>query len=112
MKTHIQSMIETEDEPNKRIIDDIKNRLRQGKELITCDLDELQYIQKPIGKSIYRHANEERKKRKNKYISDERIICDLCGKDYRRSNKSFHEKTHYHLTYKLVNDKFKKLILN
>jgi hypothetical protein len=96
----------------KELIDDIKKRLRTGKEIINCDLDELQYIKKPVGKTIYQYAIEEKKERKKKYVSNERITCELCGKEYRRSNKSIHEKTKTHLTYKIVNDKLKHLILN
>jgi hypothetical protein len=96
----------------KEIIDKIKKTLRTGKELINCDTEEIEYIKKPVGKSIYTYAIEEKKQRKKKYVSNERIICELCGKEYRRSNKSFHEKTKTHLTYKIVNDKFKRLILN
>jgi hypothetical protein len=96
----------------KQIIDNIKNKLRQGNDLINCDIDELQYIKKPIGKSIYQAAREQKKQKKNKYISNETITCELCAKKYRRSNKSFHEKTSYHLTYKHVNDKFTQFMLN
>ena len=104
--------IKKEEKDEKEIIDNIKQRLREGKELINCELDELEYIKKPIGKSIYKNATEEKKEKKKKYASAERIICDLCGKVYRRSNKSYHDKTNIHLAYKRVNDKFKQLLLN
>lgn len=97
---------------DKDLIDNIKNKLRIGKELINCEIDEIGYIKKPVGGSIYKTAIENKPKGKRKYISHERILCDLCGKDYRRSNKTQHEKTQYHLTYKNVNDKFKQLLLN
>jgi hypothetical protein len=100
------------DKEKKDIIDNIKSRLRDGKELIQCDVDEIDYIKKPIGNSIYRTATENKKKGKKKYISEERIICELCGKEYRRSNKSHHERTSFHMTYKTVNDKFRHLLLN
>lgn len=113
MNIHIKSMTETDPKvEEKRIISELKSKLREGKEVITCTPDEIAYIKKPIGKSIYKYAVEEKQQRKKKYVSDERVSCDICGKEYRRSNKSIHEKTHYHLTYKLVNDKLKQLILN
>lgn len=97
---------------DKEYIANIKKKLKDGKELINCEVDEIDYLKKPIGKSIYKYATEEKKTRKRKYIADERITCELCGKEYRRSNKSIHEKTKTHLTYKIVNDKLKQLILN
>lgn len=112
---HIKPMTDTEKQ-NKEELDDIKKRLRNGPEIINCDVDELKYIKKPVGKSIYKYAIEEkqqRKLRRNKaYIPGERITCDLCGVEYTRSNKCFHERTKYHITYKIVNDKLKQLILN
>jgi hypothetical protein len=113
MSIHINDVIYIDPKKEeKEVIDNIKQRLRTGKELINCELDELEYIKKPIGNSIYKYATEEKKQRKTKYISNERITCELCGKEYRRSNKSYHDKTKTHLTYKRVNDKFKQLLLN
>lgn len=100
------------DQEKKDMINNIKSKLREGKELINCEVDEIDYIKKPIGNSIYRSAIENKTKGKKKYISTERVVCDLCGKEYRRSNKSHHERTKYHVTYKVVNDRFKQLLLN
>jgi hypothetical protein len=113
MNRHIIGMSEIDPEKEeKEMINNIKNKLREGNDLINCNVDELQYIKKPIGKSIYQTAREEKKQRKKKYVSNEIVTCLLCAKQYRRSNKSFHEKTAYHLTYKLVNDKFTQFMLN
>jgi len=109
MNFHNKTMSEKQ---NKEELDDIKKKLKQGSELINCDIDELQYMKKPIGKSIYKSAIEDKKDRKKKYVKNERITCDLCGVKYTRSNKCFHEKTKVHQTYKNVNDKLKQLILN
>lgn len=97
---------------NKEDLDNIKKRLKKGPELINCDIDELQYIKKPVGKSIYKCAIDEKKERRKKYIKNERVTCDLCGVEYTRSNRCYHERTKYHLTYKIVNDKLKRLMLN
>lgn len=92
------------------LVENIKKILITEKGLINCELSELQYI-KPIEKSIYQITKEEKQQRKKKYVASEKIICDLCGKEYRKSNKSYHDKTSFHLTYKHVNDKFKQLML-
>ena len=116
MSLHINNMINLDlNDEEKKVIDDIKRRLREGREPINSEIDELQYSKKPIGRSIYQCALQEKKNTRSKrgtYKPDDKVICDLCGKQYRRSNRSFHERTKHHLTYKLVNDKFKQLILN
>lgn len=104
--------IETEKE-NKRRIDDIKKRLRDGNEPINCKIDEMSYIRKPVGKAIYTTALEYKQEpKKDRYNRSEKVLCDLCGKYYTRSNKCHHNKTRYHLAYKSINDKFKQLLLN
>jgi hypothetical protein len=113
MNNHIIDMSEIDSKKEEKdIIERIKQKLRTGKELINCDDDEIEYIKKPIGKSVYQQAREEKKQRKRKYVANEKITCELCGKEYRRSNKSFHERTSYHLVYKRVNDKFTQFMLN
>lgn len=42
----------------------------------------------------------------------DRITCNLCKKNYLRSNKSRHENSKYHLAHKQINDKLIKLIFN
>ena len=96
----------------KKLITNIKKKLGDAPDIINCELDELEYIKKPVGKSIYQRASEEKKTRKKKWNGKERLVCDLCGGEFVRSHKSDHEKTKYHITYKIVNDKFKQLMLN
>ena len=119
-KLMTETIKKNEDNENERqFIKNIQNKLKQANEIINYDIDELDYLTKPIGKAIY-EKNEDIKKEKHDrnykakkvWNSHERIKCDLCGIEYRRSNKSYHEKSKNHLVYKKINDKFKQLILN
>jgi hypothetical protein len=112
MNNRDKSMSDKLELEKRNIINDIKNKLKFGKEIINCDSDELNYIGKPIGKSIYKSALDNKKPVKKKYNGSDRVICDLCGNEYRKSNKSIHVKTRIHQTYKQINDKLKNLILN
>ncbi len=118
MSSRVKDIAEIEKrDKDKQFINDIKKRLREAKEPINSEIDELQYITKPIGNVIYKGALEEKtvleekRRRRAKWNPTERVTCDLCGKSYTRSNKSIHERTNYHIAYKTVNDKFKQLIL-
>lgn len=110
--TDIESKLEKD---NKKQIDEIKKRLKQGNEPINCKVDEMSYIKKPIGNAIYTTALENKSEPKIKgerYNRTEKVLCDLCGRYYTRSNKYSHIRTRYHLAYKGVNDKFKQFLLN
>lgn len=99
---------------NSDNIIELKKRLEGGKELVQCDTNELKYVTKPIGKSIYKTAKEikeEPKPKRRKWDSAERIECDLCGREYRRSGRAQHNKTMVHQAYKSINDRLKELML-
>lgn len=113
MSTRIKSTTEIDPKiEEKRVINELKSKLREGKEIINCEPDEIAYIKKPVGKSIYTLAMEAKQIKRKKWDPHEKIICSLCGKEYTRANKAHHVKTKYHITYKIVNDKLTRLILN
>jgi hypothetical protein len=119
-KRMTETIKKNEDADIQRVfIQKIQNRLKQAEEVINYDVDELEYLTKPIGKAIYEKNSDIKNTRHNRnykakkiWDSHERVKCDLCGVEYRRSNKSYHEKSKNHLVYKKINDKFKQLILN
>lgn len=97
---------------NEDLVSKIKKNLKKGKILAEYDVDELDYIRKPIGRSIYKESiNKTKTKTIRKWNGKERIKCDVCGKVFRRSNRNVHVKSKLHQAYLNINNKFKKLLL-
>jgi len=92
-------------------MDDIKksqDKIRSD-DMINYDDSTLRYVQKPVGKALYR--GRPRKSDEDKGKPNDRIKCNLCGKEFTRSNRSHHNNTQVHLLYKKVNEKMSKLVL-
>jgi len=82
-------------------VNDIKKNISSGKQLVQMTVDELNYIQNPVGKALYEKTNEKWK---------DRIKCEICNKTYTRSNKYRHNNTKYHKMYEEMNNKLRKLL--
>ena len=82
----------------------------QSKNIALCDVETLKYAKKPIGKALLRG-------RKKLPIDDkakptDKIVCDVCGKTFVRSNRAWHKRTEIHRTYEKLGDNVKKMLLN
>lgn len=110
---------------SKKEVINIQEKLKKGNNIIDYDINELNYIRKPIGKAIYNKACEDKKeldktiqqdeiklKKTKKWDPNEKVICELCGNRYTKSNKAVHETTKIHIAYKNINDKFRLLLLS
>lgn len=93
-------------------IKDIQKSLKEQKGLALYDIDELKYVQKPIGKALYTKKKIGRPKKDNPSQWSDKIKCDVCGNEFIRSNRSNHNKTKQHQLYLKMNDKIKKLLVD
>lgn len=90
------------------IIKRLQSKIKNDKGLIHYDRKEIDYVQKPIGKSIY--VTEKDKKSKTNWFDI--IKCDVCQKEFMRSNRSHHNNTQYHKIYANINGKIKTLLID
>lgn len=89
-----------------------KSVIEEEKELVLFNHEELKEVQKPIGKAIYKAKVGRPRKMKDKALPSDRVKCKYCGKVYRRSNKSAHDKTQIHKIYVKMNNNMKKLLID
>jgi hypothetical protein len=107
---------------------EIQNKIKENKSLALYDFDELEYLEIPIGKALYKHQKNDtieeqdeitkiprgRPRKNPDKLADpnDKIICDICGKTYTRSNKTAHVRTQRHKIYTSVNEKLRKLLID
>ncbi|HTO16891.1 MAG TPA: hypothetical protein VLZ83_14075 [Edaphocola sp.] len=95
------------------IIMEVKNKLKEGNSIPLMSEEELKYTQKPIGKAIYKRAIGRPKKPDNeKARPGDRVICEICGGNFKRSHRSAHNKTKIHKVYEDMNKKLVNLLIN
>lgn len=100
-------------EEEQKRIRNIQERLKEGKALTSYSNEELKYLQKPIGKGIYKSTiGRPRKKEEEKCKPNDRIVCDICNGEFIRSHRWDHNKTKIHQAYLKMNNKIKKLLLD
>jgi hypothetical protein len=93
-------------------IEEYQNQLRDGNSLCIYDNDVLKYVQRPIGKEIYKNAIERNiKKEKIRAKPNDRIECKICGKMSSRANMSAHNKTEKCMIYSKINIKLRNLLI-
>lgn len=96
----------------------IQDELKDGKKLIFYKNETLKYLDKPLGKAIYKDAisrpkiGRPRKKEEDKAHHSDIIKCEVCGNEFRRSHRSMHNQTKVHQAFKKVNQKMMKFFLN
>lgn len=90
-------------------IEDIQTNLKDQKGLSQYNVEELKYVQKPLGKALYKHVG--RPKSENKAHWNDKIICKICGGKFTRSARTGHDKTKVHQIYAKMNDKMRKLLI-
>jgi hypothetical protein len=105
-------------------IEKIKTNLKKGIPLTMYEPDTLKYINKPIGKAIYKKyeniknpeykPNKPGRPRKNveeKAKPKDIVKCIICPGQYTRSNVSSHNKTKVHLIYLNMHEKLRKTLM-
>lgn len=94
----------------------IQQSLKKGNSIPLLSKEELKYIQTPVGKAIYenttRSVGRPRMDDDKKCKPSDRIICEICGKKFVRSNRTGHNKTEYHNAFKNMNDKLRIILLD
>jgi hypothetical protein len=119
-------------------IQSIQRKIKKGKSLPLYEVEELQYMQKPIGKALYKHYLGEptelttdkriikdkseiiipvkksvgRPKSENPTHWSDRIKCKICNKIFIRSARSKHSKTEVHQAYAKMNEKMMQFMIN
>lgn len=96
-------------------IKDIQKKLRQNKNFAKYTIDELKYVQKPIGRALYKIEDIPkcgRPRVSEKKSPSDRIICNICSKEFTRSGRTKHNRTQYHQAFEEMNSKLRKLLID
>lgn len=89
----------------------VRKKLKKQKGLGLYEPEEIKYLEKPIGKAVFIGPKEEPIK-KQKSTPFDRVICDICGTEFTRGNRSKHNKTRHHRDFLVFNDKIRKIMLD
>ena len=95
--------------------DQIKKSQKQINEeeyIINYNDDTLKYVQKPIGKALYKGKGRPPMIEDEKAKPSDKIQCKLCNNLFVRSNRSHHNKTQKHKLYEKINTKLAKLVID
>lgn len=97
-----------------------QHKLKADKCVAEYEIDDLDYLRKPLGKANYAYPKENLnedvsecpEKTKNVKSSrwNDKIVCDVCNKTYNRSGVTSHRGTKMHQAYLNVNKKLVGLI--
>ncbi len=91
----------------------IQNKIEKDKSIVNYNTDELQYLKKPIGKTLYLSSEIRPQliEKKDKYFNDI-LLCNVCKKKYRRSYSGKHKKTKYHQLCEKISKNMINFIFN
>ena len=87
----------------------LKQHLNDDKNIVDYNREQLEYLQKPIGKAIYK--SEDITDADTKAHWSDRIKCNVCGKEFTRSSRTKHNKTQHHRTYEQLNRKLVEFLV-
>ena len=87
----------------------IQNKLKVDKCVAKYEVEDLDYLRKPIGKANFKEPVEVVKPTKKPTWND-RVKCDVCNKEYNRSAGTSHRGTKLHQAYLNKNKKLVGLI--
>jgi hypothetical protein len=93
-------------------INQAKKQIQEEEYMLNYDNDTLNYSLKPIGKALSRGRGRPPMPEEEKAKPSDRIICELCHKEFIRSNRSSHNKSERHKLYAKVNQKLMKVMLD
>ena len=90
----------------------IQKKIKTCKNLIDYDVDELDYVMKPVGNALYKGRGRPRKDDSDKAYPNDRVKCEVCSKYFTRSGRSSHNRTQYHQLHAKMNKKLRELLIN
>lgn len=86
------------------------------KPILQLTKDEFQYTQTPIGGPTYKHNLKKRGRptveTNQKKKPNDRIKCEICGKEYFRSGSTKHKRTEFHQAHVKINKKLLDLLID
>ncbi len=89
----------------------MQDNLLKGEPLGNYSVNELKYVQKPVGRNIYKTGMG--RPRKEEHVSYlDKVTCKICGKTVSRSNQSNHKKSQYHMAHERMNKKIREVLLD
>lgn len=92
-------------------MENIKKNIETQKSLPLCSVEELKFIETPIGKAIYTKKGRPKKDDVNKAKWNDRVECKVCGKSFIRSGRSKHKKSQFHQAYENMHEKMRNLMI-
>src|ERR1700677_1702569 len=95
---------------DKTSVDVLHTSIKENKGLSQYTSEELKYVQKPLGKAIYKCRRPKKEDSEKCHWSD-KVKCDTCGKTFMRSARTAHNNTNFHKIHIKMNDKLKKLLI-
>lgn len=90
--------------------DEARNTIKNNKNLTQYSIEELQYVQTPLGKACYK-SGRPKKNEFEKAKPTDKITCEICGKNFFRSGRANHYKTEYHKAHNAMNSKLRKILI-
>ncbi|HLX52499.1 MAG TPA: hypothetical protein VKR58_01065 [Aquella sp.] len=89
----------------------IREKLDKQNGLGLYDIDELNYVQKPLGRAVYTKKKVGRPKSIKPTHWSDRIKCEVCGDEFTRSAGTLHRKTRHHQDFEKMNNKMRKILI-
>lgn len=89
---------------------DIQSKIKSNKNLTDYDVNELNYVMRPVGKALYKGRGRPRKE--DKAQPSDRVKCSICSKVFVRSGRTNHNNTEYHKVHSKMNKKLRELLIN
>lgn len=83
---------------------------KNNKRLSMYEHDQLIEVIKPLNKAVFKKKIEKVKSRV-RAKPDDRIMCDVCGKEFTRSARSNHNKTQRHQIYLDFDNKLRNFLI-
>lgn len=100
-------------EDEHQTIQDMQNKIKNNKGILLYSSEEFNYLDKPLGKALYKNKIGRPKKEDGmKAHPSDILTCDICGGTYKRAHGSDHRKTKIHKAFDGLNNKIKNFILN
>lgn len=79
------------------------------RELVHLEPEDYENVLRPVGQAIY--TQKEDINIRKKANPRDRVICDICGEEFTRWNRSKHNVTKVHQAYLKMNNKLKKALI-
>lgn len=92
---------------------DMQLRLRKGIPLIEFEKEDVEYIEKPLGKANFLDISEKQDYVKDKNIHPkEKVECIICKRMIIKRNMYIHRRTKRHQEFMKINSKLRELLVD